>query len=294
MKKRDGLFWESALLNNATYIDYYNRLMEIGIGRFQWRNLPDTVDERFLELTLFAEGKAIFFKDEELGYLTLQCALNGPMDVYRNPINRRAFASNGYNIELDSSNSVIIYNNLLRKPCMRDVEMFAKRLYNIDRAIDVNANAQKTPILIKCNDSQRLTMLNTYKNYDGNEPVIFGTDDFNDKNFGVLQTGAPYVCDKLYNLKTQYWNEALTYLGITNTNTMKRERLLSEEITRNMGGIIASRNAPLEARQKAADAINKMFGLNIEVDFNPDYRDIDSVLNADEVDEKTLIDEEKK
>lgn len=275
MKRKDGMFWESAKLNNQTYIQYYNRLMELSIAMFDWKNVPDTIDIRFLELTLFAEGKAVFFKDEELGYLGLQCLINGPLDPYRIPIRRRAFAINGYNKELDKNDSVLIYNNLIHTNSMLDVEMFARRLYNLDRAIDVNANAQKTPVLIECEDSQRLTMKNLYKQYEGNEPFIFGTNDLGASPLKVVKTDAPYVADKLYSLKSQIWNEALTYLGISNTNITKKERLISDEVTRNMGGVIASRYSRLESRRTACEKINKMFGLDMWVDFREDFRQSD-------------------
>ena len=274
MAKRDGKFWQSARRNNATYLQYYMHLAELAMSMFEWKNLPPTVDARFLELTLFEDGQIVFFKDEELGYLCLQCAVNGGFNVYRIPTNRRAYASNGYQKNLTENDSVIIYNNFLRTNSMLDVRNFAERLYNIDRAIDVNINAQKTPILIKCDEQQRLTMLNTYQQYDGNQPVIFGDKALNTNAFQVLNTGAPLVADKLYTLKTQLWNECLTYLGISNINVQKKERLITDEVTRNQGGTIASRYARLEARRQACDQINRMFGLNVECNYREDYRDI--------------------
>lgn len=274
MAKRDGKFWQSARRNNATYLQYYMHLTELAMSMFEWKNLPPTVDARFLELTLFEDGQIVFFKDEELGYLCLQCAVNGGFNVYRIPTNRRAYAVNGYQKNLTENDSVIIYNNFLRTNSMLDVRNFAERLYNIDRAIDVNINAQKTPILIKCDEQQRLTMLNTYQQYDGNQPVIFGDKALNTNAFQVLNTGAPLVADKLYVLKTQLWNECLTYLGISNINVQKKERLITDEVTRNQGGTIASRYARLEARRQACDQINRMFGLNVSCDYREDYRDI--------------------
>ena len=274
MAKRDGKFWQSARRNNATYLQYYMHLAELAMSMFEWKNLPDTVDARFLELTLFEDGQIVFFKDEELGYLCLQCAVNGGFNVYRIPTNRRAYAVNGYQKNLTENDSVIIYNNFLRTNSMLDVRNFAERLYNIDRAIDVNINAQKTPILIKCDEQQRLTMLNTYQQYDGNQPVIFGDKALNTNAFQVLNTGAPLVADKLYVLKTQLWNECLTYLGISNINVQKKERLITDEVTRNQGGTIASRYARLEARRQACDQINRMFGLNVECNYREDYSDI--------------------
>ena len=110
-KSRDRAFWESAKLNNATYQQYYNRLTELSTVMFEWKNLPDSVDPRFLELTLFAKGQAVFFKDEEMGYLALPVAINGGWNVYNSPKNRRAYSTNGYNNNLNENNSVSIFNN---------------------------------------------------------------------------------------------------------------------------------------------------------------------------------------
>ena len=271
-------FWQSARKNNWSYMQYYNRLVELAISMFDWKNIPDTIDVRFLELALFTDGKAVFFKDEELGYLALRCAISGPLNVYRIPIKRRAYAVNGYNKELDIDNSVVIFNNFLHINSMLDTEMFASRLYELDRIIDVNARAQKTPVLIQCDESQRLTMKNLYKEYDGNAPAIFGDKNLNPNALKVLETGAPFIGDKIYDLKNKYWNEALTYLGISNINYVKKQRLVADEVTRNSGSTIASRYSRLESRKEAAKQINAMFGLNIEVEYRDDTRMMDDIM----------------
>lgn len=276
MARKNKEFWQSATRNNATYLQYYNRLTELAISMFEWKNLPDTVDSRFLELTLFTNGECLFFKDEELGgFACLPFTNNGKLDIYRIPIKRRAYSVTGYNKNYDKEDSVIIWNNMLHLNSMLDVRMYAERLYNLDRIIDVNANAQKTPVLIQCNETERLSMLNLYKEYDGNAPVIWGDRDLNPKGLTVLRTDAPYIADKIFELKTRIWNEALTYLGISNVSYQKKERMISDEVMRNMGGTIASRYSRLNARREAVDEINKMFGLDIEVDFREDYREMD-------------------
>ena len=284
-KPKDTMFCESALINNRTYLQYYNRLTELAISMFEWKNLPETVDPRYLEMCLFSDGMCVFFNDEVLGFLALQVAIGGQLNVYRIPIERRAYASNGYQMNLTEENSVIIFNNYLHTNSMLDVEMFSKRLYNLDRAIDVNANAQKTPILIQCDESQRMTMKNLYKQYEGNEPFIFGSKALDVNGLKVLQTGAPYVADKLYELKVQYWNEALTYLGISNINTTKKERMITDEVTRNQGGVVASRYSRLESRRQACRQINNMFGLDIWCDYREDFQDIKEVINENEEEE---------
>lgn len=264
--------WESALLNNRTYLQYYNRLLELAINMYEWKGLPDTVDERFLELTLFSDGMAVYFRDEILGDLCLQTMIGGNLDVYRIPMERTAYATNGYQVRLDPANSVIIFNNYTHTNSMLDIEMYARRLYNIERTIDVNVNAQKTPVMVIGSEAQRLTLKNLMMQYDGNEPFIYGDDKLSVSALNVLRLDAPYVADKLNILKRQIWNEALTYLGIENSNTEKKERLVTDEITSNLGGVEAQRFCRLNARRKAADQINAMFGTNITVDFREENK----------------------
>ena len=274
MPRRKTQFGESAIRNNGTYGFYLERLTELAISMFEWKNLPKEIDPRFLELTLFQDGQAVWFKDEELDkYLALQVIINGRLNVYRVPIDRRAFAVNGYQRELNIDNSVIIYNNYLRTNSYKMCVLYAKKLYNLDRIIDVNTNAQKTPVLIRVPETQRLTATNVYKEWDGNQPVIYGEKDLDPNMLTVLKTDAPYVADKIYQLKTQYWNEALTYLGISNLNIQKKERLVSDEVVRAQGGTIASRYSRLEARREACNKINEMFGVNVEVDYREDFRE---------------------
>lgn len=271
--KGNGLFGESAIMNNATYIQYFNRLVELSVSMFEWQGLPETVDPRYLELHLFQNGSMVYFRDEVMGDLCLDCIANGQFDVYGNPISRRAYSSyNQYQKTLNESDSVIIWNNYLRQPSVLDVKMFAKRLYNLDRIIDVNANAQKTPVLVQGTEKQRLTLVNLYKEFDGNAPFIFGDKNLDLNSLRAISTNAPYVADKLYQLKTQIWNEALTYLGISNLNIQKKERMITDEVQRNQGGTIASRYSRLEARREAVDKINRMFGTDISVDYREDFQ----------------------
>lgn len=276
MRRKKTNFGESLFNNREAWYFYAMRLTELSISMFEWENLPDTVDERFLELTLFTDGSAVFFKDEELGFLALKCMSNGYFNLYGIPRKRRAWAINAYQKSLNENDSVIIYNNMVHTNSIQPVEYYARRLWEIDRTIDVNCRAQKTPVLIQCTENQRLSLLNAYQKFDGNEPVIFSDKDFNiDNAIKALKTDAPFIVDKLYTYKTHLWNEALTYLGISNTNIQKKERLISDEVSRSQGGTIASRYSRLESRRQACRKINKMFGLNIDVNYRADYREQD-------------------
>jgi hypothetical protein len=269
-------FEESAVTNTLTYMQYLRRLMELSMSMFEWKNLPSTVDPRYIELRLFETGSVVFFKDDVLGELCLDCIQQGNFDVYGNPITRRAYSCyNNYQKVLNDKDSVIIWNNYLRTNSVTDIQLYAKRLWDLDRSVDVNAKAQKTPILIQCNEKQRLTMKNLYMQYDGNTPFIFADNNIDINGIKAISTQAPYVADKLYQLKNQIWNEALTYLGISNLNINKQERLITDEVSSSQGSTISSRYSRLECRRQAVEKINEMFGLDIEVDYRKDYQDID-------------------
>lgn len=274
----------SAKLNNFSFTDIYSYFIELALARFKYENMPDTIDVRFLELTLLTEGAAVFFEDEELGYLALKVAWQNGFTVYQTPLQYRAYATNGYQMPLDITDSVIIWNNYLHTPSAARLKYYALRLYNLDRIIDVNANAQKTPVLVTGEESEMLTLKNLYKEFDGNAPVIYGYKTLSADGLTVLKTDAPYVADKIYELRTQIWNECLTYLGIPNLTLQKKERVISDEVARSQGGTLASRFSVLEARKEAVDKINKMFGLDIKVEFRDTAEGLD-VWEGSELDE---------
>ena len=268
-----ALFDESLSKNNRAYYHYYNKILEMALARFQWFNLPLSVDERYLEITLLTRGQSIFFQDDVTDeFLALQLSGYSDLNVYKIPKKRVAIAANGYqNADLTDENSVLIFNNYLRRPCDLDISLYAEKLANIDRTIDINVNAQKTPLFIKVQEkSQELTMQNLYAKYEGNIPVIFVDKALTEDSIRVLKTDAPFLADKLLEVKNSIWTEVLTYLGIANTMVQKKERLIRDEVQTTMGGTFANRFSALGARQQACKLINDMFGLDVWVDFRSD------------------------
>ena len=268
---------ENVVMNNQSYLMYLWRLMDLAMSVFEWKNLPEGVDPRMLELWLLQNGFCVFFYDEDLkyathneapeGYAVLQCMIAGHWDMYNYPLDRRAYAVNGFNVELDETNSVLVFNDYLRIPMFPTLQLYAQRLAEIDRTIDINVMAQKTPKIIRCDEKQRLTFENLCMQVQGNVYYIMGDKNIDLKDIEVLDTSAPYVANELQVLKHQYWNEALTYLGVENVTTEKKERLVSSEVFSNMGDVEAQRFTRLNARKLACQQINDLFGLEVDCDF---------------------------
>lgn len=269
---RTKALFRSQMVDNL----YLSRLKELAMARFKWENLPDEIDERFLEMTLNEYGMMAFFKDDIANqFVCLPAMINGDFNIYMNPNNLRAWAVNGYNRDLSFQNSVPIYNNMLRNATWPWLVYYAEQLYDIDQTRMINIKAQKTPILLKGNDKQRLTLKNIYLDYDGNAPVIMVDESLDGKEMQVLKTDAPFIASDLTAIRRQIFGEAMIYLGYhTQEPTQKQERVLKGELEASQSESSSSRYSPLICRRQACEKINKMFGLDISVNFRQDISTI--------------------
>lgn len=253
--------------NWSSFNHYYNLIELMYINRYEWENLPESVDMRYLELGLFRKGRMLYFNDEVLGDLCLEMSGDGDISVYREPNQRYAYSagSGGYTVQRNSKNSVIIYDNFLRKNNINSAIFFAQRLAEITRTADVNLHVQKTPYIICCDESQKLTMKNLLKDVEENTERVFGYKGLDVSAINVLKLNAPFIADKLSVEKMKIWNECLTWMGINNSNTEKRERMVTAEANSNTECIDFMMQVGLNARLEAVRKINKMFGTEITV-----------------------------
>lgn len=255
------------IVNWSTFNHYYNLIELMYINRYEWENLPDSVDMRYLELGLFRKGRMLYFNDEVLGDLCLEMSGDGDISVYREPKKRYAYSagSGGYTVHRNMNNSVIIYDNFLRKNNINSVIFFAQRLAEITRTADVNIHVQKTPYIICCDEAQKLTMQNMLNDVEENTERVFGYKGLDVNAINVLKLDAPFIADKLSIEKMKVWNECLTWMGINNSNTEKRERMVTAEANSNTECIDFMMQVGLNARLEAVRKINKMFGTEISV-----------------------------
>lgn len=273
-------------LNNLTYTDYFYRLMLLSRSIFKWENLPNGISDKWIEKYLFAEGSCIFFDDKEKGFMIAKHTPDGILNPYDEPITLRPYGTNynGKSYENAEVNpdakekAVLIRNNDEMIPTSPTIQLFALRLAEISRTIDININAQKTPVIILCDERQRLTLQNVYKKWNGFEPVIYGEKNLNLDGVKVLKTDAPIVFDKLQYQKHSIWNECMTFLGINNANQDKRERLVDDEVQANNQQVYTSVQIMLKSREEACKLINKFFGTNISVSIRqPDIGQIEGI-----------------
>lgn len=248
--------------------DYWKN---IAINIFEWKGLEEispSLTSEIIEETLFDKGSCLFFKDDNLGYMGLPVAPANQLNVYRKPTNFRAIGNN-YTKEYDVDNSVLIKNNTLKKPTFDIVDYYTSKLADIELTKDLHRNAHKTPLVFECTEDTLLTAKNIFKKIHSNEPVIFKNRTRGEGEVGVnvLNANVAYINDKLEDDYHNYEARILTALGLDNYVEDKKERVQSAEVESQQEYIISSFRASLNERKKACEAINKMFGLNLSVDY---------------------------
>lgn len=252
----------SAGQNNRTYVDFYDRLRMLATSIFTWKNLDDHFGygaSRFLEQTLFDNGRACFVNDPEIGLKALKVNPSDRLNVYGLPIKVQAF-SFGYEKQFDFDDVVYVMNNELQMATANPIQLIAYRLYETERTIDTNLIAQKTPILIEGDTKTILTLKQVYQQYSGNNPFIFGNKQFDISNkLNVLKTDAPYLVDKLTDHKKDLIVEALNILGIDNFFSPKKERLVAGEVSRTEDVTNFYLNCFYKTRKEACDLLNEKF-----------------------------------
>lgn len=282
---------DTVLVNDLTYIDYLERFKKIAMSIFEWVNLPDSMDARYLERCLYYLGMASLLKTDLYGFINTKCTSGGDLNIYGLPTelncysytfneNRRLYSGlNEINPSGETEEAILVMNNWERVPTASTMELFALRLYEAQRTCDINIKAQRTPILMLIDENQKLTMKNIYQQYDGNTPVIFGDKNQLDPNsIKAISTTAPYLADKLTDYKNAIFNEALTFLGV-NSVFEKRERLVTDETQSNNELINLNLMSYLAPRKKACEQFNEKFGLTGDKAIDVKVRsDLDNII----------------
>lgn len=260
-------FEVTARQNRGSFNSFFMRFMNMCTSRFIWNNVPEGINVTYFEKTLTTQGGAVVFWEEGLGkFLSLQYAGDTRLDVYGNPTSYTAIADNGEQFRnLNPSNSSLCWNNRLHTSDMPTIIEYCWALWNIQEAIENNANQQRFSTVVLCDESQRLTMENLMKKYQGNVPFIFGSKNLGIDGIKPLPTQIPFVADKLVAIRDSLIHDACIDLGVTDYNSDKRERLTALETVGSTGALQLVQYSYLYERRDFCDRFNTLYGTNMSV-----------------------------
>lgn len=255
---------------------YVRIISELCSNRFNWQGLPETIDARYLEVTLMHDALAVFYYDQEFArFMALRATGLGQLNMYNNPTEFVVYGNQVYSKTLSAKSCVPIWANYMRCPDWDVIDTYAQRLAAFDRTLEINMLNARHPIVFAVNNNEYHTFVQAYNKVVEGQPVIFATETMNRDSLAdkvaMFDTGyKPHQIQDVMEAKVKTWNECMTLLGIMNVNSEKRERMVVEEASGSSGQVLGMRAVALNARRAACDQINRMFKLDVHVEWNLD------------------------
>lgn len=268
------------------------RAMEI----FEWKNLPETMDARILELYLLTQGYAIVYpcdesnsdckvgdKDKPSGLYVLAGGLGGQLDASYFPT-----------LAIPVSPYLNLHDNGKRRigqdcaivrgdaNCCGVMPLFS--LYGGEQAeafltLRLQLVNLRTNKLIQADNDTAKEDAKTYlkKVDDDGELGVIGGKKFFDmlqgidtKDFSASGSGQSVkdTIEAIQFLDGKWFNE----LGLNANFNMKREAINEDEVGAGEDTLFPLIDDMLKWRKAGADAINSLFGTNIEVDLKSSWK----------------------
>lgn len=255
-------------LNTLEAIDnidnIYHRYLNIALNRFKWENLPIGLDSEDIEKMLFTKGQVMAFNHEILGLTILPCYGKTEYNIYNKPTKYQVYGYN-YQSTINIDDGIRIKNNSNAYSENEMLEIFSYRMNEIEQIQDVNLFQQAIPFIIAGDEKNKLTVKNVLDSIKKHKLALWVKKGLSMSEKDVLNTSSPFILDKLQDHKKNLENEFLTYLGVNNANTDKKERLITSEVNANNEFINMNIDDMYDIRLKAVEEINKKFNTNIKV-----------------------------
>ena len=218
-----------------TQKDYYDNYMSLFKMLFHESVKVENSDvpKRYLLRVLLNKGGIAYDKQTGL-FLPYS---EGGVDVYGLPLYYILTGYNGYVVMRKPEEVVILRANDNKFPIIRYFEQQAKKLVNIDVAINQNIEAVKTMTIGYVEDnSALLSIANEAECRRVGATLIFKNKKATaGSTFETQNTGAQYISNDLLETRKEIMNETFSLIGIAVANTDKRERVQGLEVQASQG-----------------------------------------------------------
>lgn len=254
------------------------RLSDLACNMFPYKGMPEEINMNAVSKMVMLGGYAIFFKDKDLDkYFCLEGALTG-VDPYgypnfAKPISKNISEGIIFPEMKVGEECIIIYANKVRSSALPYIVEYADKLAELDVAIKMNTRAMKHPLMLKTTEQKKESISSLMAQYEDDYYVVF-TDQSLLDNTSLQVMDFKVSASEILNLqkeKETVVNEFFNVFGISGS-VEKRERMISGEMNAMMEQVAVNREMWMGPQRDAIEKINKMFGLNIEIDV-PKYMD---------------------
>lgn len=254
---------------------YFRRyLLQKAIAVFKW-NIPDEWAKNYFLYVLYCWGYIAIVNTDKFGVIPQACSLKGYDVMYQpthaviaNPLLRGIIEP-----RIDKQCTLIRlmpdYGGIMDK-----VNFYADVMALSAETVGTNLFNSKLSYVFACaNKADAESFKKLFDNFASGEPAAFaGKELFN-------EDGSPNWMQFNQDLKNSYivsdimddmrkWEcKFCSDLGIPNSNTEKKERLITAEVESNDVEVKLWADLALEELKKSCEKANKMFGLNLSVDW---------------------------
>lgn len=153
------------------------------------------------------------------------------------------------------------------KPIKAMCKYYIDKIVQIDMVLNTNLIVHKLPFMVGITPTDMAKAKNIVDKILNDEPVVFA--DLNDLSMVQVllkSDSAPYICDKLYQLRISYENELLTLLGVDNaTPNLSGERNTVDEVNANNNLININAESIIDNLNSFYEEIEKLFGVHVRV-----------------------------
>ena len=277
----------STIHTDSTLKYYFMKyLLEKVMSVYEFKNLPTTWDRAYFLYVLFSWGYIGVMDSVRYGVICQHGTLNG-RNVFYAPnkfLVSNPLFSQSYNLNIGEDCEIIkLQPNY--SSCLDIVSYYADMLSLSSMTATSNLVATKLAyVFASKNKNQAESFKKMMDGIASGEIAQFVDKDLFDED------GNPQWLMFNQNLKQNYiagdilqdmakWMDMFnTEIGIPNANTEKKERMLTDEVNANNVDTKSKAELWLESMRDGVDKVNKMFNLNIEVDFR--FKNDEEVQNG--------------
>ena len=245
-------------------------MLNKSLTMFEWKNLPDTLPAVEIEKQLQTNGYSIIAKVKGNIY-AFQGGFSG-QDPYNQPtkaiVNNPSLKYNGtFTINEDC---VIIKNDDMQQGLIHIYNKYGTLLIENQITMLMTDYNYRMPFTISSKDDSTTQSAREYlqKVIDGSLGVIGEAKLFDALKVTPTNNKGVNSFADLYGYQQFIEAQLNNTIGLATNNNMKRERLTTNEIEVNKNASYPLIDNMLRNRKQAVEKINKMFDLDIDVEFS--------------------------
>ena len=299
------------LENKPMLVDsYFKYMMNKTIRMFEYKNLPETIPQRELELILQVCRFVIVTKaptDDGEKLFVFYGGLGGLPNEYYQPT--QAIVSNPYLkftdvLDLDdyiknNGNAIVGWNDSMHIGLFSLNNKYASLLAETDLTLKYQLiNMRFNNVLTADNDSTKESLETMYQKVaDGTGFGIVVTKKFMEEtNVDKIELRSAHNSVNLKDIietKQYLMGSWLNELGLNANYNMKREAINESEADLNEDSLLPMIDDMLNQRKLLVDGINAKFGTNIEVELSSSWKKIRKEIALREEQQKVETDSEE-